>query len=159
MQINFNPVGIIHTPFVSGEGMPVQPPGAKGIKGTIIVNKELQGGLSDLEGFSHIILIYHFHRSKGFDLKVIPFMDNQPRGIFSTRAPKRPNPIGISVVKLLSIKENFLEIENTDILDGTPLLDIKPYIQAFDVYETQKCGWFDQTGKHPEKFLSDNRFL
>lgn len=159
MQINFMPIGIIHTPFTSREGMPVQPSGAEGIKGTVELNKELQEGLSDLQDFSHILLIYHFHLSEGFELRVIPFMDNQPRGIFATRAPNRPNSIGISIVKLLAIKGNILEIENTDILDGTPLLDIKPYISAFDGFETQKCGWFGQTIKHPENFRSDKRFL
>ncbi len=111
MQVNFNSIGIIHTPFTSREGMPIQPSGADGIKGTIELNNELQEGLSDLEGFSHILLIYCFHQSEGFELRVTPFLDNQSRGIFSTRAPKRPNQIGISVVRLLSIKGNILKLK------------------------------------------------
>ena len=112
--------------------MPIQPTGAKGIQGTVEILPEFQAGLNDLEGFSHIILLYHLHRSEGFKLTVTPFLDDQPRGLFATRAPKRPNSIGLSVVKLVRQEENILHIENVDILDGTPLLDIKPYIPVFE---------------------------
>jgi tRNA (adenine37-N6)-methyltransferase len=115
MPVSFKPIGIIHTPFKNKEGMPIQSGGAQGIKGTIVLKKEFEPGLLDLDGFSHIILIYHFHKSYGFELQTIPFIDDKPHGVFSTRAPKRPNPIGISVVRLLNINNNILEIENVDI--------------------------------------------
>jgi tRNA (adenine37-N6)-methyltransferase len=120
--------------------------------------KNLVDGLLDLSGFSHIYLIYHFHRSEGFKLKVTPFLDNQAHGVFATRAPMRPNQIGISVVKLLNVRGNILEIENVDILDGTPLLDIKPYIPAFDIHETEKCGWMENNTNTPGQVKSDDRF-
>lgn len=158
MNISYKPIGIIHTPFKTKEGMPIQPAGAAGIRGTVELKREFTEGLLDLEGFSHIILIYHFHQSDGFDLKVTPFLDDKAHGVFSTRAPKRPNPVGISVVKLKCISDNILEIENVDMLDGTPLLDIKPYIPAFDVYEVEKTGWM-KNNISLKDFKSDNRFL
>ena len=127
-QINYSPIGIIHSPFTDLDGMPIQPSGAQGIKGHILINEEFVEGLDDLDGFSHIYLLYHMHLARSYRLKVIPFLDDQLRGVFSTRAPKRPNSIGLSVVKLNSINLNRLEIENVDIIDGTPILDIKPYV-------------------------------
>ncbi len=121
----FKPIGRIHTPFTEKKGMPIQPSGAEGVAGSVTVFAEYQSGLSDLDGFSHIILLYVFNRSEGFSLKVVPFMDTEERGVFSTRAPRRPNPIGLSVVRLHRIEDGVLHIENVDILDGTPLLDIK----------------------------------
>ena len=158
MQIIYEPIGTIHTPFSEKEGMPIQPAGASGVKGYIEMKNEYLDGLADLCGFSHIFIIYHFHRSKSFSLRVIPFMDNQAHGVFATRAPQRPNQIGISVVKLIHIHENILEIENADVLDGTPLLDIKPYVPVFDLFITDKCGWMDKSTQQPEKIRSDNRF-
>ena len=143
MLITFEPIGIIYTPFKTKEGMPIQSAGAEGIKGKIILNEEFASGLTDLEGFSHIILVYHFHRSVGFELKTKPFLDDKKHGVFSTRAPRRPNPIGISVVRLLSIDKNILKVENVDILNETPLLDIKPYIPDFDIHKTEKNGWIE----------------
>jgi tRNA-Thr(GGU) m(6)t(6)A37 methyltransferase TsaA len=156
--IAYKPIGIIHSPFKDIKGMPIQPTGAKGIAGTIEIYPEFAGGLKDLEGFSHIILIYHFHLSKGYSLKVKPFMDNNLRGVFSTRAPKRPNPIGISVVKLVKIEDTVIYIENVDIVDGTPLLDIKPYVPEFDLQKVKKIGWLSQKVKKVHKFKSDGRF-
>ena len=105
MEIGYRPIGVIRSPFTDIKGMPIQPPGASGIRGTVEVFPEFAEGLKDLEGFSHIILLYHFHRAQGAELVVTPFMDCQPNGVFATRAPKRPNPIGLSIVKLLSIAE------------------------------------------------------
>jgi len=156
--ICYNPIGIIHTPFKELDGMPIQPIGAVGIKGTIELKEEFVGGLQDLDGFSHIILIYHFHLAKGFSLKVIPFMDNEQHGIFSTRAPKRPNPIGISVVRLTKIKGNTLHVENTDILDGTPLLDIKPFVPEFDAPEVDRIGWLGGAQNKAANIRADERF-
>ncbi|MBN1340016.1 MAG: tRNA (N6-threonylcarbamoyladenosine(37)-N6)-methyltransferase TrmO, partial [Bacteroidales bacterium] len=126
MTITFEPIGIIETPFKTKEGMPIQSNGASGCKGRVVLQEKFKAGLADLDGFSHVILIYHFHKSTGFELQTSPFLDNEKRGVFSTRAPKRPNAIGISVVRLLDINENILSVENVDMLDGTPLLDIKP---------------------------------
>lgn len=138
--------------------MPIQPSGGKGIQGAIELYTEYVEGLQDLEGFSHIILIYHFHLSEGYSLKVKPFMDENLRGIFSTRAPKRPNPIGISVVRLIKIEGAVLQIEDVDIVDGTPLLDIKPYVPEFDVHEVEKIGWLSEKADRVCKAESDSRF-
>jgi tRNA (adenine37-N6)-methyltransferase len=144
MEIKYQSIGIIRSPFKETDGMPIQSMAAKGIRGEILINDELIEGLEDLPGFSHIVLVYHFHLSKNYKLKTEPFLDDFKRGVFATRAPSRPNPIGFSVVKLISIDGNKLIIENIDIVDGTPLLDIKPYIPEFDNYETSyKIGWLD----------------
>lgn len=158
MAITFTSIGTIHTPHKSKEGMPIQSSGSKGIKGTVVLKKKYVRGLLDLEHFSHIYLIYHFHRSEGFNLQVVPFLDDQPHGVFATRAPRRPNAIGLSVVKLISIHDNILEVENVDMLDGTPLLDIKPYVAQFDIHEIEKRGWINRITGNPNEVNSDNRF-
>ena len=158
MKIEYHPIGIIHSPFTELSGMPIQPAGAAGVEGTVEVFPEYNDGLKDLEGFSHIIMLYHFHRSKGFKLHVVPFMDSTPRGVFATRAPKRPNPIGLSVIKLQKIQDNILYVENVDILDGTPLLDIKPYVPEFDEQTEIRAGWLEKARKEVLKMKSDQRF-
>lgn len=157
-MIQLKPIGIIHTPFSIPEGMPIQPAGAAGVHGTIEVFKEYQAGLKDLEGFSHIILLYHFHRSQGFNLHIVPFMDTQPRGLFATRAPKRPNPIGLSVVQLDRIENDTLHIQNVDMLDDTPLLDIKPYVPDFDSITNVRTGWLEGAKRTVRNRQSDERF-
>jgi len=158
MKIEFTPIGIIHSPFMEPEGMPIQPAGAAGIKGTVEVFEDFYPGLKDLDGFSHIILLYHFHRSHGFNLHVVPFMDSEPRGLFATRAPKRPNPIGLSVVQLDNIEDGLLHIQGVDVLDATPLLDIKPYVPEFDAQVGVRTGWLEKTGKTVSRRRSDDRF-
>lgn len=158
MKIEYQPIGAIHTPFKNRKGMPIQPAGADGVHGTVEVFQEFTEGLTDLEGFSHIILLYHFHQSPDFPLLVTPFMDSQPRGVFSTRAPKRPNPIGMSVVKLVKIEGSDLHVENIDILDKTPLLDIKPYVPEFDHYPVDRIGWLEPARGGVRERRSDNRF-
>jgi len=158
MKIEFLPIGIIHTPFMELEGMPIQPPGAAGVKGTVEVFENFRSGLKDLDGFSHIILLYHFHHSHGFNLHVVPFLDSEERGLFATRAPKRPNPIGLSIVPLDKIKDGTLFIRNVDILDGTPLLDIKPYVPEFDVQEKVRTGWLGKARKTVSNRKADDRF-
>ena len=158
MAIKYEPIGIVHSPFSALEGMPIQPPGAAGVQGTVEVFTEYQEGLKDLEGFSHIILLYHFHRSTEFKLQVIPFLDSELRGVFATRAPKRPNPIGLSIVKLLKIEGNTLQIENVDIVDGTPLLDVKPFVPEFDEQESVRTGWLERARKAVSHRRSDKRF-
>jgi tRNA-Thr(GGU) m(6)t(6)A37 methyltransferase TsaA len=138
--------------------MPIQPTGAPGIEGTIDVNPAFAAGLKDLEGFSHIILLYHFHCSCGPLLEVTPFLDTRTRGIFSTRAPRRPNPIGISIVRLTSIEGARLFIMDVDILDGTPLLDIKPYVPEFDHREVEKIGWLAESAPDAAHAKADDRF-
>lgn len=156
--MKFTPIGIIHTPFLEPENMPIQPTGAADIKGTVEVFGDFQAGLKDLDGFSHIILLYHFHRSHAFDLQVIPLMDSVPRGLFATRAPKRPNPIGFSIVQLDKIEDGVLYIQNVDILDGTPLLEIKPYEPEFDAQLNVRTSWFEKTRKNVLTQKSDDRF-
>jgi tRNA-Thr(GGU) m(6)t(6)A37 methyltransferase TsaA len=157
MKIEFQHIGVIHTPFTEPEGMPIQPAGATGVKGTVEVFEEFQPGLQDLDGFSHIILLYYFHRSRSFKLHVVPFLDSEPRGLFATRAPKRPNPIGLSVVQLDKVKDGVLYIQNVDILDGTPLLDIKPYVPEFDTQVQVRTGWLKDR-KTVSSRKSDDRF-
>jgi tRNA-Thr(GGU) m(6)t(6)A37 methyltransferase TsaA len=158
MKIEYHPIGIIRSPFKHLEGMPIQPAAASSILGRVEVFPEYAEGLKDLDGFSHIILLYHLHRVKESNLIVTPFLDSHPRGVFSTRAPKRPNPIGISVVKLLRIDGAELHIENVDILNGTPLLDIKPYVPQFDPYPVERIGWLEQAQDKIQKMKSDDRF-
>ena len=138
--------------------MPIQPAGAQGVAGTVEVATEYGDGLQDLEGFSYIFLIYHFHLSRGYSLKVKPFLDDTKRGVFSTRAPRRPNGIGISVVRLVGIEGCILYIEDLDIVDGTPLLDIKPYIPQFDVREAAGIGWLAGKVEKATAMEADERF-
>jgi tRNA-Thr(GGU) m(6)t(6)A37 methyltransferase TsaA len=157
-QTVFTPIGTIRSPFTDISGMPIQPNGGRGVKGTVEIFSEYTEGLCDLDGFSRIILIYTFHKCTSCQLIVIPFLDTTPRGIFATRAPCRPNPIGISVVRLTDIDRTTLNIEDVDILDGTPLLDIKPYVPQFDAYPDALCGWLEKTANGAKSFRSDDRF-
>ena len=149
-QIIFHPIGIIHTPFAEPKGAPIQPRFGRGVKGTIEIYEEYAEGLADLDGFSHIILLYHLHRSTDYKLKVVPFLDSTERGLFATRAPRRPNPIGLSIVRLIGVDNNILAIEDLDIVDGTPLLDIKPYVPDFEKSDKIRIGWL-------ERLIDDNR--
>lgn len=135
------PIGLIHTPFTDKAQTPIQPVRSQAI-GTVEVYPEYADGLLDIEGFSHIILLYVFHQSSGYTLRVKPFLDNQLRGLFATRYPARPNPIGLSVVRLLARQGNTLQVQGVDVLDGTPLLDIKPYVPEFDVWTETRAGWY-----------------
>ncbi len=144
MEITYKPIGIIHSPFKKPEGVPIQPTAGKGIKGKVEVFPEYAGGLKDLDGFSHIILLFHMHLSNKPSLRVKPYMDNKLRGVFATRAPSRPNPIGLSVVSLLRIDKNILYIKDLDIIDGTPLLDIKPCVSEFDLRDIKRIGWLEK---------------
>lgn len=159
MELNILPIGIIETPFDNLKGMPIQPTGAADVMGTIVIDKEYEDGLSDLDGFSHIILLYHFHQSKGYNLKVTPFLDDQKRGLFSTRAPRRPNPIGLSIVHLVERKKNRLTIKGIDVLNGTPLIDIKPYVPVFDTKEVTAIGWLEKNKEKARSLKSDDRFI
>jgi tRNA-Thr(GGU) m(6)t(6)A37 methyltransferase TsaA len=157
-NIVYRPIGIIHTPFRELENMPIQPSGAAGICGTVELYPEFAEGLKDLDGFSHLILLYRFHESRGYSLTVTPFLDSETRGVFATRAPKRPNPIGLSIVRLVRIQGSTLDIENVDILDRTPLLDIKPYVPEFDHQQDCRIGWLEQVHRMVKTKRSDDRF-
>lgn len=158
-EISYQPIGYIQTPFMTISDMPIQPSGANCAEGIIELNPDLVPGLIDLEGFSHLILIYHFHLIKEHKLSVIPFMDDQPHGIFATRAPSRPNAIGISIVELRKIENNFIHISGVDMVNGTPLLDIKPFFTKYDNRTDAKAGWLEEKS-HIDiaKIKSDNRF-
>jgi tRNA-Thr(GGU) m(6)t(6)A37 methyltransferase TsaA len=158
MEITYRPIGTVHSPFKDIEGMPIQPSGASQTQGWIEISPEFVEGLKDLEGFSHIILLYHFHRVQEAKLTVVPFMDSWPHGVFATRAPRRPNPIGLSIVRLLRVEHNILHVENVDILDGTPLLDIKPYVPDFDQYPAERVGWLERARGKVQNKKSDDRF-
>lgn len=158
-SVTYEPIGVIHSPHTQLEGMPIQPAGAAGVKGWIEVDPRYEEGLRDLDGFSHVILLYHFHQSSGYQLTVKPFMDKTPRGLFSTRAPRRPNPIGLSIVRLVGLQGYRMEIENVDILDGTPLLDIKPYAPAFDRVDGVRSGWLTPVQDDVNDTRSDDRFV
>ena len=158
MKIEFTPIGIIHTPFKTIENIPIQPAAGKTIEGWIEIFDEYTEGLSDLDGFSHIYLLFHLHRSKNYSLKLIPFLDTVKRGVFSTRSPARPNPLGLSIVEIVSIHDNIINIKGIDILDGSPLIDIKPYVPDFEVTKNIKKGWFEGKEKIIPGKLSDDRF-
>jgi tRNA-Thr(GGU) m(6)t(6)A37 methyltransferase TsaA len=157
--IVYKPIGIIRTPFKDISDMPVQPCGAIGVEGVVELYPEFSAGLIDVEGFSHLILLYHFHLIKGYKLYVVPFMDDKPHGIFATRAPTRPNAIGMSTVLLKKIVNNQLFIDGVDMIDGTPLIDVKPFFPKYDNQDNVKYGWLES--KHDidiTKIKSDARF-
>ncbi|MGD0081099.1 MAG: tRNA (N6-threonylcarbamoyladenosine(37)-N6)-methyltransferase TrmO [Methanoregula sp.] len=154
----YPPIGTIRSPFHDTAGMPIQPNGARGVRGTVEVFGKYREGLSDLDGFARIILIYAFHQCTGCGLTVTPFLDSTPRGVFATRSPRRPNAIGLSVVRLIGVKGTTLEVEDVDVLDGTPLLDIKPYVPGFDSYPGSSCGWLEKVAGNAETARSDDRF-
>jgi tRNA-Thr(GGU) m(6)t(6)A37 methyltransferase TsaA len=156
MKIEYEPIGFVRSPHETTSGTPIQPSRARGIEGTVEVAEEYVEGLADLDGFSHIILICHLHRAAGFKLKVVPYLDTEFRGLFATRAPSRPNPIGLSVVRLLGIDGRVLRIEGVDLLDGTPVLDIKPYVCDFDDQTDVRCGWLDAV--RGREATADDRF-
>jgi tRNA-Thr(GGU) m(6)t(6)A37 methyltransferase TsaA len=154
----YSPIGTIHSPFHDIAGMPIQPNGARDVPGTVEILAQYREGLRDLDGFGRIILIYAFHRCADHQLTVKPFLDPTPRGIFATRSPKRPNAIGLSVVRLMEVNGGTLTIADVDVLDGTPLLDLKPYVPAFDAYPGSRCGWLEAVAGNAETVRSDDRF-
>jgi tRNA (adenine37-N6)-methyltransferase len=157
MKVVYRTIGTVRSPFFEAEGMPIQPSRAREIRGAVEVDPKYADGLQDLAGFSHAILLCHLHRSRGFALKVVPFLDDTPRGVFATRAPRRPNPIGLSVVKLVSVDGNRITFEGVDLIDGTPVLDIKPYVPEFDEREEIRLGWLEEARRR--EAVSDGRFV
>jgi len=139
--ITYRPVGVIRSPHTDPAKCPIQPRYAKGIEGRIEIDPSFEECLDDLDGFSHIVLLYHFHRARPYRSKVVPFLDDVPRGVFSTRAPSRPNGVGMSIVQLLRREGSVLHVVDIDVLDGTPLLDIKPHVERFGVDGPTRNGW------------------
>lgn len=154
----FTPIGVIHSPYREPAGTPIQPTATGGVAGTVEVFEPFAAGLRDLDGFSHIILLYWCHRADEPVLEVKPFLDDRTHGVFATRAPARPNPIGLSVVRLRGIEGRVLLVEDLDILDGTPLLDIKPYVPEFDAREAARSGWLEDGLGRLRAVVDDGRF-
>ena len=140
-HIQLTPIGVIHSPFPDPSGMPIQAAAAQGVEGTIELDPAFADGLKDIEGFSHLILIYYLHLTAQPNLHVVPFLDDEPHGVFATRSPKHPNRLGISVVRLRRVEGLTLHVEDLDVVDGTPLLDIKPYVPQFDDRANARIGW------------------
>ncbi len=154
----FHPIGTLRTPFTESLGTPIQPSGARGVRGSIELLPEFAEGLKDIDGFSHLVLLYYFDRSSAPRLRVVPYLDDEERGVFATRAPSRPNPLGISVVRLLAVDGTRLEIEDVDMLDGTPLLDIKPYVPSFEAEGDVRVGWLASRDERARRTRADDRF-
>jgi tRNA-Thr(GGU) m(6)t(6)A37 methyltransferase TsaA len=158
MEIVYHSIGVIRSPFSEPDGMPIQPCYAEGTEGEVELLPEYAPAVSDLDRFSHLHLIYHLHRASGYELKVVPYMDTEERGLFATRAPRRPNPIGLSVVRLLGVDGSRLRVADVDILDGTPLLDIKPFNPAVDHRNDCRTGWMEDRFGRESSGISDERF-
>ncbi len=150
------PIGVIYTPYEQGAGTPIQPAYAGDAEGRVEVCERYVEGLKDLDGFERVWLIYWLDRAKDFRLRVVPYRDTRERGLFATRAPMRPNPIGMSPVRLKRVEGNILYISEMDILNETPLLDIKPYSSQFDAFETERNGWLDDSETQRDR--ADERF-
>ena len=153
-QITVQPIGIIHSPYKETKGIPIQGTFDDKIEAWIELRHGYAGGLKDLDGFSHAILIYHFHRSHREEIEARPFLEQEKHGIFAIRSPHRPNHIGLSVVKIKSIQDDRMYFTEVDVLDGTPLLDIKPYVKYFDSRDNVISGWLDKhfaDGKIPDQ--------
>lgn len=154
--IEIQPIGIVRTPFQQASGTPIQSAGANGARGTVELELQYVAGLKDIEGLERLWLLYYFDRVSTPQLLVKPYLDPAERGIFATRSPARPNCIGMSAVRLLGVDENRLLVADVDMLDGTPLLDIKPYVPAFDHFAVTRVGWYEQ--KSSSGVVADDRF-
>jgi tRNA-Thr(GGU) m(6)t(6)A37 methyltransferase TsaA len=156
LEIRLTEIGVVHSPYKQATGTPIQPYRAGISPGYVVVRPEFVDGLADLSGFERVWLIYYFHRAAAAKMSVIPYRDTVARGVFATRVPARPNAIGMSCVRLLNVEGNILRLAEVDILDGTPLLDIKPYVPQYDNYPVQRCGWLDTVPDKP--VVADARF-
>ncbi|MDR2334851.1 MAG: tRNA (N6-threonylcarbamoyladenosine(37)-N6)-methyltransferase TrmO [Burkholderiaceae bacterium] len=154
--ITLRPIGAIRSPFVSTQGMPIQTVAAADVEGELEVFEEFAAGLRDIEGFEYLIVLTHLHQATE-KLEVVPFMDTVSHGVFATRAPARPNRIGLSIVQLLQVQGRVLRFRGNDMLDGTPVLDIKPYVPRLDVRTTERIGWFGQGLERLPSAVSDDR--
>lgn len=159
-NFHYQPIGIIHSPFTQQAGTPVQPSHDQATRGEIVLDEQYVDALHDLNGFSHIWVLCHLHQARPAKLSVTPYLDDKPHGLFATRAPSRPNPIGMSLLRLEKIEHNRLLVMDLDLLDGTPVLDIKPFVAQFDQREQSRCGWFDTAAKATAQAAqqADDRF-
>ena len=157
-EIKLKPIGIVHSPFEEPKGTPIQPTAAIDVEGTVEIFTKYAEGLRDLDGFSHIILLYYMHLARDPKLLIKPYMDDEFHGIFATRGPSRPNSIGLSIVRLDKIEDNTLYVRDVDIVDGTPLLDIKPCVPGFDYREITKFGWLEKNVRKLKRAKDDGRF-
>ncbi len=157
-EIVFRPIGYIHSDIKQRQGAPIQST-CSAREGRIEILPEYEEGLRDLDGFSHIYVLFHFHLSKGYELKVKPFLDKEKHGIFAVRAPRRPNQIGLSIVNIVKVDGNVIYFKGADMLDGTPVIDIKPYVPGFDVVEVTKSGWIEKAAHAAPETSADDRFV
>ena len=157
-EVVYKPIGVVHSPFKVPQDVPIQSVAAEGVMGYVEVAREYVEGLRDVDGFSHLILIYHCHLAQDYSLLVRPFLDERLHGVFSTRAPSRPNPVGVSVVRLTRMEKNILHIQDVDIIDGTPLLDIKPFVPEFDQRKAERIGWLTKNIDKLHSGRDDGRF-
>jgi tRNA-Thr(GGU) m(6)t(6)A37 methyltransferase TsaA len=155
--VSYEPIGVVRSPFTERQGMPLQSVAAAEVEGRVEVAARYATGLRDLDGFSHLHLICHLHRSVPGELLVVPYLDDTVRGVFATRSPRHPNPIGISVVRLTAVRGAVLHVTGVDLLDGTPVLDIKPYVPAFDVFDAERTGWLAQGAVKVHQVRADER--
>ncbi len=156
--VEFAPIGFVRTPFAEHGGMPIQTVAAGGVRGRVELDPAYAPALADLDGFSHLHLITWLHRTGPASMRVTPYLDTRERGVFATRSPRRPNPIGLSLVRLTAIEGSVLHVEELDLLDGTPLLDIKPYVPPFDDRAGARYGWFEQRAQNVHSVRADTRF-
>ena len=155
-ELSYKPIGVIRSPHQVATGTPIQPAYAEQSEGDVVVDMELEPALADIDGFERIWLVYSFDRAGAFQPRVVPYRDTLEHGLFATRSPCRPNPIGISVVRLMGREHNVLHVRGLDILDGTPLLDIKPYVPEFDAHTPSRAGWLDES--RADRRVADGRF-
>jgi tRNA-Thr(GGU) m(6)t(6)A37 methyltransferase TsaA len=156
--VSYRAVGVVHSPFTRLEGMPLQSVAGGETRAEVEIRSDLVPGLRDLDGFSHLHLITHLHRGAPGGLEVVPFLDDTVHGIFATRSPRHPNPIGISVVRLLAVAGPVLEVSGIDLLDETPVLDVKPYVPAFDAFAAERTGWLERAAQRVHEVRADQRF-
>lgn len=158
LDITFEAIGLIFSPFKDLEAMPIQPTSEASAPGRVEIFPDYVEGLKDVDGFSHLILLYYMHAIRKQALIVTPFLNSSPRGIFATRAPTRPNPIGLSIVKLIRVDGGVLHVDDLDVLDGTPLLDLKPYVPEFDHRPEARIGWLEKAKGEIKLKTADDRF-
>jgi tRNA (adenine37-N6)-methyltransferase len=157
--VTYVPIGVLRSPYAALEGMPLQTVAAQEVEATVELAARVHGALRDLDGFSHLWLLVHLHRVEDWTPEVTPFLDDdRPRGVLATRSPRHPNPIGLSLVELLAVDPGALRIRGIDLLDGTPVLDVKPYVPLFDAREDVRTGWFAAAAERVRTVRSDARY-
>ncbi|MDP9293461.1 MAG: tRNA (N6-threonylcarbamoyladenosine(37)-N6)-methyltransferase TrmO [Actinomycetota bacterium] len=156
--IAYIPIGVLRSPYSALDGMPLQTVATPEVEARVELDPSVHGALRDLDGFSHLWLLAHLHTVDGWSAEVVPFLDTVPRGLLATRSPRRPNPIGLSLVELVRVDAGVLHVRGIDLLDGTPILDVKPYVPLFDVREDARAGWFEQAGPRVHHVRSDRRY-